>query len=147
MRLRPRYSLLTLLILTALVAGGVKLWYGPHHVIERPSSTVELEYSYDRDWRGNKVIDGPYVSRDRIKQYPQLIISLYRQGVWVNWTYTCVPVENEESLPEPMKQTDSPLTPQEWQVFRAAVEREKQQAYPPGTKLSVYEGRTNVDIF
>ena len=34
MSLRPRYSLLTLLILTALIAGGVKLWYGPHHTIE-----------------------------------------------------------------------------------------------------------------
>ncbi len=32
MSLRPRYSLLTLLILTALVAGGVKLWHGPHRV-------------------------------------------------------------------------------------------------------------------
>jgi hypothetical protein len=30
MKLRPRYSLLTLLVLTALVAGGVKLWHGPH---------------------------------------------------------------------------------------------------------------------
>src|SRR5215218_1421758 len=33
MSLRPRYSLLTLLVLTALVAGGVKLWRGPHHVV------------------------------------------------------------------------------------------------------------------
>src|SRR4051812_23116133 len=30
MSLRPRYSLLTLLVLTAFVAGGVKLWRGPH---------------------------------------------------------------------------------------------------------------------
>ena len=30
MSLRPRFSLLTLLFVTALVAGGVKLWHGPH---------------------------------------------------------------------------------------------------------------------
>jgi hypothetical protein len=30
MILRFRYSLLTLLVLTALVAGGVKLWHGPN---------------------------------------------------------------------------------------------------------------------
>ena len=33
MNLRPRYSLLTLLILTALVAGGVKYWYRLQHVV------------------------------------------------------------------------------------------------------------------
>ena len=32
MSLRPRYSLLTLLIITALVACGVKLWRGPHEL-------------------------------------------------------------------------------------------------------------------
>jgi len=32
MSLRPRYSLLTLLLLTAGIAGGVKLWRGPHRV-------------------------------------------------------------------------------------------------------------------
>ena len=49
MRFRPRYSLLTLLVLTALVAGGVKLWRGPHHVvIHGPQSKEEnllLEHS------------------------------------------------------------------------------------------------------
>lgn len=43
MSLRPRYSLLTLLVLTALVAGGVKLWYGPHHVVERIAPMIEIE--------------------------------------------------------------------------------------------------------
>ena len=42
MTLRPRYSLLTLLILTALVAGGVKLWRGPHWaVISGDTRTAE----------------------------------------------------------------------------------------------------------
>jgi hypothetical protein len=63
MPLRPRYSLLTLLVLTALIAGGVKLWYGPHRVVERVSSDHEREYTYTRDWRGNKIIDGVMVER------------------------------------------------------------------------------------
>jgi hypothetical protein len=33
MKLKPRYSLLTLLIVTALVAGGLKLWRGPFHAV------------------------------------------------------------------------------------------------------------------
>ncbi len=43
MSLRPRYSLLTLLVLTALspCAGGVKLWYGPHHVVLHDPPSVE----------------------------------------------------------------------------------------------------------
>jgi len=41
MSLRPRYSLLTLLVLTALVAGGVKLWYGPHRVVMSDPPTAE----------------------------------------------------------------------------------------------------------
>ncbi len=41
MSLRPRYSLLTLLVLTALVAGGVKLWYGPHRVESSQGRTMK----------------------------------------------------------------------------------------------------------
>jgi hypothetical protein len=33
MSLRPRYSLLTLLLLTAAIAVGVKLWRGPHDLV------------------------------------------------------------------------------------------------------------------
>ncbi len=42
MKFRPRYSLLTLLVLTALVAGGMKLWYGPHSfTFSGPASAQE----------------------------------------------------------------------------------------------------------
>lgn len=54
MRLRPRYSLLTLLILTALVAGGVKYWRGPHRAVMSNPSTVEE--SLLREWP--KTADG-----------------------------------------------------------------------------------------
>ncbi len=50
MSLRPRYSLLTLLVLTALVAGGVKLWYGPNHVVEQIKNDVETEYTSTQYW-------------------------------------------------------------------------------------------------
>jgi len=63
MSFHPRYSLLTLLILTALVAGGVKLWYGPHHVVEERDPGKQLEYTYTRRWRGEKIVHGPSIVR------------------------------------------------------------------------------------
>jgi hypothetical protein len=63
MSLRPRYSLLTLLVLTALVPSGVKLWYGPHHVVDISQQFYEKEYTYTRDWAGNEIIDGVKVIR------------------------------------------------------------------------------------
>ena len=58
MSLRPRYSLLTLLVLTALVSGGVKLWYGPHHGVMRHESQgliYENEGDFTREWDGRKL--------------------------------------------------------------------------------------------
>ena len=63
MNFRPRYSLLTLLILTAIVAGGVKLWRGPHHVVEERVPGMQLEYTYTRGWRGEKIVHGPSIIR------------------------------------------------------------------------------------
>ena len=52
MSLRPRYSLLTLFVLTALVAGGVKLWYEPPYdtplVWKWSESKASLAYSTER---------------------------------------------------------------------------------------------------
>lgn len=44
MSLRPRYSLLTLLLLTAAIAGGMKLWRGPHwgELTDPPSTDARL---------------------------------------------------------------------------------------------------------
>ncbi len=75
MRFRPRYSLLTLLVLTALVAGGVKLWYGPHWqelnaptVLQlqelirvrlkyySPRSKPAYSYQYRNTWDGQEVV-------------------------------------------------------------------------------------------
>jgi hypothetical protein len=61
--LRPRYSLLTLLLLTAAIAVGVKLWRGPHHVVDRTNPQMEDEYTYTRAWDGTPVIDGVRVTR------------------------------------------------------------------------------------
>ncbi len=41
MQLRPRYSLLTLLVLNGTRRRRVKLWYGPHRVVVSDSMTVE----------------------------------------------------------------------------------------------------------
>jgi hypothetical protein len=82
MHFRPRYSLLTLLVLTALVAGGVKRWYGPHHVVEREDAYQETEYQYTRDWRSNKIIHGPHIFRhyDANGKLSRVSITYYRHG-------------------------------------------------------------------
>ncbi len=65
---RPRYSLLTLLLFTAFVAGGVKLWRGPHRVIFNiphfvdpnlfplfwPDKRFQYEYEYFNNWHGRR---------------------------------------------------------------------------------------------
>lgn len=61
--LRPRYSLLALLLFTAAVAVGVKLWRGPHHVVDHSNPQMEDEYTYYRDWDGTKIVDGVRVMR------------------------------------------------------------------------------------
>jgi hypothetical protein len=148
MSLSARYSLLTLLVLLALIAGGVKFWFGPHRVVERTKADEELEYTYTRDWRGNKTIDGPYVTRSNLNQkYPTIDIAYYRQGGWLNWNYSCYPTDDAEGEHPVMLQTDSPLLPQEWLAFHRTVEIEKQRAYPPGTRIRIFEGAMNVFTF
>jgi hypothetical protein len=86
MLLKPQYSLLTLLVLTALVAGGVKLWRGPHRVSfsDPPTPAQELllkpfrQAGYDvfliqneltfryeveqlREWNGDRVLSIKFI--------------------------------------------------------------------------------------
>ncbi len=45
MQFRPRYSLLTLLLLTAGIAVGIKLWRGPHlEILSDPPNAIEATY-------------------------------------------------------------------------------------------------------
>jgi hypothetical protein len=101
MRLRPRYSLLTLLILTALVAGGVKLWYGPHWVKERKTPTKEIEYTYTRDWHGNTFVQGPCIVRvfgsDGTMRFINVVF--FRQGHPLSWEYSLGVLSKDWGLP------------------------------------------------
>ena len=78
MSIKPRYSLLTLLLLTAGIAVGVKLWRGPHHaVVSNPMTADEsalfsdlafsdslagvfapvvYEYEYVNEWNNQRVL-------------------------------------------------------------------------------------------
>jgi hypothetical protein len=75
MNFRPRYSLLTLLLLTAIVAGGLKLWRGPHRVaigetlntheqalvargvaIGFSKAEWQYEYDYRRGWQEQQIM-------------------------------------------------------------------------------------------
>jgi len=84
MSLRPRYSLLTLLVLTALVAGGVKLWYGPHRV-----SSDEEKYTYTNSLNRGKVIHGVSIIRifDARDSLYHIQIGYYRQGIELEISY------------------------------------------------------------
>jgi hypothetical protein len=48
MSLRPRYSLLTMLLLTAAIAVGIKLWRGPHRVMMSNRPTLEEQAILER---------------------------------------------------------------------------------------------------
>ncbi|MGC4001970.1 MAG: hypothetical protein QM811_02000 [Pirellulales bacterium] len=71
MRRRLQFSLLGLLLLTAALAIGVKCWHGPHHVIEHPHPHMEDEFTYYRDWRGTKIVDGVRVLRHTHETIPE----------------------------------------------------------------------------
>src|SRR6218665_1102059 len=82
MRRSLQFSLLGLLLLTAAIAVGVKLWHGPHHVVDRSAAKFEDEYTYTRDWTGLKIVSGPRVlrylgKRDHIER---VTLHVYRQG-------------------------------------------------------------------
>jgi hypothetical protein len=136
MSLRPRYSLLTLLLLTALVAGGVKLWYGPHHEVEfngdgQDGFHVEDRYTYTRDIRGNRILQGPRVGRlylvdGKEKQLWYTEVAYYRQGTILKCRYSCQALYCEEvgipPLPEnPFAQ--STLSAEEAAELMAVIEQ------------------------
>lgn len=81
MSIRPRYSLLAFLLFTAAVAGGVKLWRGPHHVVDRSNPQMEDEYTYYHDWDGTKVMDGVRVRRySNNEKIVSIYLDQYRDG-------------------------------------------------------------------
>jgi len=132
MRFRPRYSLLTLLVLTALVAGAVKLWYGPHHVVQRTAEDEEAEYTYTHDWRGGRIIQGPIINRKYFAgQLGRVEVKYFRQGKLLDWHYYCLSNLDADFIePFPSTAFDSPLTSEEQVEFRATVERVKIKREP-----------------
>ena len=146
MSLRPRYSLLTLLLLTALIAGGVKLWYGPHHVVESVANG-ELEYSYTRDWRGNRIVQGPRISRSYNQgQLVSLQLTYYRQGQDSGWIYNGM--INHAScyayyVDSPDK--DCPLSAPELADFRQARDAELQKILAAG--MTCTSSKEGIDPF
>ena len=92
MSLRPRYSLLTLLVLMALVAVSVKLWYDPY---EKPplewrwsESKAGLTYSIEQHLPDFDVEYSHSTLNIRSKQDGTLILSYARAGhgtVFTRW--------------------------------------------------------------
>jgi hypothetical protein len=143
MSLRPRYSLLTLLILTALVAGGVKLWRGPHHVVEQLKSHVTDEYTFTRDWRGNRIVQGPRILRDSNQLIDCVEVHYFRQGERLPWIYHAIVLPVELQLDIPFlagTYHECPLNHFEKTEFDEAIAHAKPQRLETGKRLSEYEG-------
>ena len=138
MSLRPRISLLTLLVLTALVAGGVKLWYGPHRLVE-----AHGEYSYTRGWDREQVIQGTRVSRSfsNSNELHSIVITYYRNGkpLQVRF-YLCTRRPGEKPLNWPwylksLTKAQNPMSEEESRIFHEVVEQEKQKVRDLGWEV------------
>jgi hypothetical protein len=143
--LRPRYSLLTLLVVTALVAGGVKAWFGPWRVLERPTANVEIEYTYTRDWRFNKIIQGPRVTRidSQLGEQRQINLAYYRHGNDIQ-QYRFVLVHDAPKkyyLGQGVAGRETlPLTTEERDEYDRALQRECEHLHTQG--FSAYKDST-----
>jgi hypothetical protein len=127
MFLRPRYSLLALFLLTALVAGGVKFWYGPHHVVERPSPHLEDEFTFTRDWRGDKIVHGPRVLRYYLPEesLDRVQLHYYLQGVKTDHEKELVVIDELDQWHKTVLGSKlSPLPPADETLFQEAIDRE-----------------------
>jgi hypothetical protein len=144
MSFMPRYSLLTLLVVTALVAGGVKLWYGPHRVIDRVAM-IEVEYTYTRDWRGNKIKQGPSIARwFEEDTYYLCMIGYYRKGEELPWIFRAelqqIAKPRRTEYPDELRPlSDSRLDPLERIEFQEAIERERQRLMPTDESIKRLE--------
>jgi hypothetical protein len=136
MSLRPRYSLLTLLVLTALIAGGVKWWYGPHRVVEWVPENAEYEYTYTRNWRGEKILHGPRIERVSSKAgiLGLVEVTYYRDGQRLPWVYRIH--RNDVHDPEYISLKDLELVakyPEEDQRCKKVIEHERQRFIDQGS--------------
>ena len=134
MRLRPRYSLLTLLIVMAAVAFVVQVWVRPHHVVEKTSPTSEIEYTFRYDWRLRRTVHGPVIERHfNATHLAMYEITYVRQGQQFLWSYHCS-IVTDDFVPKPV--ANNPLTgvlnESENAELEAAINREKQRPIPPG---------------
>jgi hypothetical protein len=137
MRFQPRYSLLTLLVLTALIAGGVKLWYGPHHAVERPSPNLEDEYTYTRGWTGSKIVHGPRFLRyhNADGSLDHIMIEYYRQGMNLKQDYKLIALKPlEVAWVHLYRDTPLPLTMAEDEEFDKAIKQEADLIHSLGLK-------------
>ena len=140
MSLRPRYSLLSLLVVTALVAGGVKLWYGPHHVVERHENE-EYSYAFNYDWRGNKNHYGPWFRRmTKADKLTFIEIGLWKKNLQIDWVFQSE-IKSKAAEPEVDITLESasvcPMTQLEIQELQQAVNNEKQRIESEGYEFDL----------
>ena len=139
MSLRPRYSLLTLLLLTTFVAGGVKLWYGPHHVVEQPRPKMEVEYTYRRGFTAQRIFAGPHVERvfGKAGELRVIEITYYRGGTLLRPRYLFVDegLAYDSRIRFRKNLVEEFFTEHEITEFEQAIQREKQRLHDSGNGL------------
>jgi hypothetical protein len=149
MKLRPRYSLLTLLVATALVAGGVKLWHGPHHVVEPDGQNWEKEYRYTRSWRGDRLMHGPVIRRQfEGEQLVCFDVSYFRQGVDTYWGCGCYLKPDRHKASIVRDDGECPLSEQELFALHQTRDTELQRLAAAGIRYEFqYEGELSFTFF
>lgn len=127
--IRPRYSLLALLLFTAAVAVGVKLWRGPHRVVNRTNPKMEEEYTYYFDWNGSKIMDGVRVMRYSPEgKHNRSSVHFYRQGkCLVAPTSVKADTEEQRLTLQALAQNYPVFSPEELAQFHRQVQSEREQ--------------------
>jgi hypothetical protein len=82
-RFIPQFSLRTLLLVTALIAVGAKLWHGPYHFVETING-VEYEYDYYRGWSLERVKHGAVIKRYPVMDGSSQILNFCDKGIEIN---------------------------------------------------------------
>jgi hypothetical protein len=137
LRIRFHYSLLTLLVLTALVAGGTKFWFGPRSVVEQTSANIEEEYTFTRDWHGTLTLHGPFIRRifkPDTRTLQSVTIDFYRSGLKREWAYAFFSELDEMAISvwPPDFSAQPELTAEEQNAWKSAIELEREELIAQG---------------
>ncbi len=141
MSMKPRYSLLTLLALTAIVAVGVVLGMkhhqnAPQRIVERPDANHEIEYTLVVTEGGSRQIHGPYIRRYRpanSQKWKRSMVTYFRAGEDTSMWHVITAAAPGATQQPPRPGCDDPslykgiLSDREMEEFQQALDEELQR--------------------